>query len=118
MATGLLSTIGIDCMLLKGGDGLRGDGCVYDLSSPHPVILNPTRLRTGDYVKLRLWFPDDNAFSMIELAEVQWVKDEWIQVEILLISPKEQSRLRHFVVADGPHLPTSARVGQQIMIRA
>jgi hypothetical protein len=118
MATGLLSTIGIDCMLSKGGDGLRGDGCVYDLSSPHPVILNPTRLRTGDYVKLRLWFPDDNAFSMIELAEVQWVKDEWIQVEILLISPKEQSRLREFVVADGHHLPTSTRVGQQIMIRA
>lgn len=118
MPTGLLSTIGIDCMLAKGGDGLRGDGCVYDLSSSQPVILNPTRLRPGDYVKLRLWFPDDNAFSMIELAEVQWVKHEWIRIEILLISPKEQSRLRQFMATEGNHLAASARTGQQIMIRA
>jgi len=118
MPTGLLSKIGIDCMLSKGGDGLRGDGCVYELSSAHPVVLNPTRLRPGDYVKLRLWFPDENTFSMIELAEVQWVRNEWIQVELLLVSPKEQSRLRQFAAAEGNHLAASARIGQQIMIRA
>lgn len=118
MPTGLLSKIGIDCMLSKGGDSLRGDGCVYDLSYSHPVILNPTRLRPGDYVKLRLWFPDENAFSMIELAEVQGVKNEWIQIELLLVSPKDQSRLRQFVAADGNHFPASAGIGQQIMIRA
>jgi hypothetical protein len=118
MPTGLLSKIGIDCMLSKGGNGLKGDGCVYDLSSLLPVILTPTRLRPGDYVKLRLWFPDDNTFSVIELAEVQWVKNEWIQIELLLVSPKDQTRLRQFVTADGNHVPTSASLGQQIMIRA
>ncbi len=118
MPTGLLSKIGIDCMLSKGSNGLKGDGCVYALSSSHPVILPPTKLRPGDYVKLRLWFPDENAFSMIELAEVQWVKNEWIQIELLLVSPKDQSRLRQFVASEGNHLAASARIGQQIMIRA
>jgi len=118
MPAGLLSKIGIDCMLSKGGNGLRGDGCLYELSSSHPIILNPTRLRPGDYVKLRLWFPDEDAFSVIELAEVQWVKNEWIQIELLVVSPKDQSRLRQFVAADGNHIPTSTNMGQQIMIRA
>ncbi|CUS39118.1 hypothetical protein COMA2_60163 [Candidatus Nitrospira nitrificans] len=118
MPTGLLSKVGIDCMLSKGGDGLRGDGCVYELSSSHPVILNPKKLRPGDYVKLRLWFPDEDTFSAIELAEVQWVKNEWIQIELLLVSSKDQSRLRQFVASEGNHPAASARTGQQIMIRA
>jgi hypothetical protein len=118
MPSGLLSKIGIDCMLSQEGDGLRGDGCVYELSSSHPVILNPDKLRPGDYVKLRLWFPDENVYSVIELAEVQWVKNEWIKIELLLVSPKDQARLRQFVVSGGTHLPTSAGIGGQIMIRA
>ncbi|HWF62121.1 MAG TPA: hypothetical protein VN666_17690 [Nitrospira sp.] len=118
MPPGLLSKIGIDCMLFKGGDGLRGDGCVYELSSSHPVIVNPEKLRSGDYVKLRLWFPDENAYSVIELAEVQWVKNEWIKIELLLVSPKDQARLRQFVASEGNHLPASPRIGEQIMIRA
>lgn len=118
MPTGLLSKIGIDCMLSKGSDDLRGDGCVYDLSCSQPVILPPKKLRPGDYVKLRLWFPDENTFTMIELAEVQWVKNEWIQIELLLVSPKDQSRLRQFVASEGNHLAASAKIGQQIMIRA
>ena len=118
MPPGLLSKIGIDCMLLKGGDGLSGDGCVYELSTSHPVILNPEKLRPGDYVKLRLWFPDETTYSVIELAEVQWVKNEWIKIELLLVSPKDQARLTQFVTSEGNHLPVSARIGEQIMIRA
>lgn len=99
MPPGLLSKIGIDCMLSKGSDGLKGDGCVYELSSSHPVILNPEKLRPGDYVKLRLWFPEENAYSVIELAEVQWVRDEWIKIELLLVSPTDRARLRQFAIS-------------------
>lgn len=113
-----LSKIGINCMLSKGSDGLRGDGCVYELSSPHSVILNPEKLRPGDYVKLRLWFPEENAYSLIELAEVQWVKNEWIKIELLLVSPEDQARLRQFVTSADPPVPASARMDEQIMIRA
>jgi len=105
-------------MLLKGDDGLKGDGCVYELSSSHSIILNPEKLRPGDYVKLRLWFPDENVYSVIELAEVQWVKNEWIKIELLLVSPKDQARLKRFMASEGEHVPTSARMGEQIMIRA
>ena len=118
MPPGLLSKIGIDCMLSKGSDGLRGDGCVYELSSSHPVVLNPEKLRPGDYVKLRLWFPEDNAYSLIELAEVQWVRNEWIKIELLLVSPTDQARLRQFVASGEPPVPASARMDEQIMIRA
>ncbi|BFU91280.1 MAG: hypothetical protein NTAFB01_24670 [Nitrospira sp.] len=118
MPPGLLSKIGIDCMLSKGDGDLRGDGCVYELSSSYPAILNPEKLRPGDYVKLRLWFPDENAYSVIELAEVQWVKHEWIKIELLLVAPKDQARLRQFVTSAGNHFPGSARIGEQIMIRA
>lgn len=118
MPPGLLSKIGIDCMLSKGSEGLKGDGCVYELSSADPVILTPEKLRPGDYVKLRLWFPEENTYSMIELAEVQWVKNEWIKIELLLVSPKDQARLKQFAASTGNHLTTSARMGEQIMIRA
>jgi hypothetical protein len=118
MPSGLLSKIGIDCMLSKGGDGLRGDGLVYELSSSHPVTLPPERLRPGDYVKLRLWFPDEHTSSMIELAEVQWVRNEWIKIELLQVAPKDQARLKQFAASDGNPVRGSARAGEQIMIRA
>lgn len=118
MPPGLLSKIGIDCMLSTGRDGLRGDGCVYELSSSHPVILNPEKLRPGDYVKLRLWFPEDNTYSVIELAEVQWVKNEWIKIELLLVSPKDQARLQQFAAPAENPLPAPRRINEQIMIRA
>lgn len=118
MPPGLLSKIGIDCMLSKGADRLTGDGCVYELSVSHPAILNPEKLRPGDYVKLRLWFPDEKTYSVIKLAEVQWVKHEWIKIELLLVSPEDQARLRGFAASEGNHFPASARIGEQIMIRA
>ncbi|OQW33422.1 MAG: hypothetical protein A4E19_03190 [Nitrospira sp. SG-bin1] len=118
MPSGLLLKIGIDCMLSKGGDGLKGDGCIYALSSSEPIVLHPEKLRPGDYVKLRLWFPDEQAYSVIELAEVQWVKNEWIKIELLLVSPKDQERLRQFADSEGYQLPASPRIGDQIMVRA
>lgn len=118
MPPGLLSKIGIDCMLSKGSDGLKGDGCVYELSSSHPVILNPEKLRPGDYVKLRLWFPEENAYSVIELAEVQWVRNEWIKIELLLVSSTDRARLRQFAISAETPLPESTRMDEHIMIRA
>lgn len=118
MPPGLLSKIGIDCMLSKGSDGLKGDGCVYELSSSHPVILNPEKLRPGDYVKLRLWFPEENAYSVIELAEVQWVRNEWIKIELLLVSPTDRARLRQLAISAETPLPASTRIDEHIMIRA
>ncbi len=57
-------------------------------------------------------------YSVIKLAEVQWVKNEWIKIDLLLVAPKDQARLKQFVASAGNHLPTSATIGEQIMIRA
>jgi hypothetical protein len=54
---------------------------------------------------------------MIELAEVQWVKNQWIKIELLLVSPDDQARLKKFAAAEN-YLPTSPRIGEHIMIRA
>jgi hypothetical protein len=105
-------------MLSKGTYGLRGDGCIYNLSSSPPVTLNPENLHPGDYVKLHLWFPEESSSSVVELAEVQWVKNHWIQVDLLVTSPKDQTRLRQFMASEGHSSSSSFRMSEQILIRA
>ena len=114
----LLSKIAIDCILSEGGDGLHGDGCIYALSSSPPSVTTPENLHPGDYVKLRLWLPDDGSYLLIDLAEVQWVKNHWIKLDLLLTSPNDQARLRRFVDPAGQALPTSRKMWEQIVIRA
>ncbi len=118
MPPGLLSKIEIDCILSKGSADLRGDGCIYELSSSTPAISNPEKLRQGDYVKLRLWFPDESSHIFIELAEIQWIKNHWIKVDILSVSPKDKARLKQFVASEGCSATTSLKIIEQILIRA
>lgn len=119
MTQTLLSKLAIDCFLSQGVDGLQGDGCIYALSSSSPPSLTtPEHLHPGDYVKLRLWLPDDGSSLHIDLAEVQWVKNHWIKLDLLITSPKDQARLRQFVAPAGHTAPTSRRMWEQILIRA
>ncbi|MDK2743413.1 MAG: hypothetical protein NDI90_10900 [Nitrospira sp. BO4] len=118
MSPGLLSRIEIDCILSKGSEDLRGDGCIYELSSSPPTISNPAKIRPGDYVKLRLWFPDESSHIYIELAEIQWVKNHWIKVDILAVSPKDKARLKQFVASEGHSASSSLKMIEQILIRA
>jgi len=119
MPSALLSQIEIDCILSNEHESLTGDGCIYDLSSSSsPTILQPERLHPGDYVKLRLWLPDESSCIFVELAEVQWVKHHWIKVELLITSPEDQTRLRQFVAVEDRSLLSSRRKSEQILIRA
>jgi hypothetical protein len=118
MTQALLSKIAIDCFLSQGVDGLQGDGCVYALSSSPPSITTPEHLHPGDYVKLRLWLPDDGSYLLIDLAEVQWVKNHWIKLDLLITSAKDQARLRQFAAPATHTAPASRRMWEQILIRA
>ena len=118
MPTALLSKIEIDCILSTKDEGLTGDGCIYDLSSPSPTISQPERLHPGDYVKLRLWLPDESSCIFVELAEVQWVKHHWIKVPLLITSPEDQVRLRQFMASEDQSSLSSRRKSEQILIRA
>jgi hypothetical protein len=113
-----LSQIEIDCILSTKDESLIGDGCIYDLSSSSPTISQPKHLHPGDYVKLRLWLPDESSCIFVELAEVQWVKSHWIKVELLITSPEDRARLRQFVALEEWPSPSSRRKSEQILIRA
>lgn len=118
MSTRFSSQVTIDCMLSTGAHGLRGDGCIYELSTSRPQISNPGRLRAGDYVKVRLWLPDESAHILIDLAEIQWIKNHWIKVEIITISSKGQARLRQFMESQGHSYEYPNPASEQILIRA
>ncbi len=118
MPSALLSKIEIDCILSNDNANLTGDGCIYDLSSSSPTISRPERLHPGDYVKLRLWLPNESSCIFVELAEVQWVKQHWIKVDLLITSPEDQARLRQFIAVEDQASPSSRRKAEQILIRA
>lgn len=114
----VLSQIVIECILSKNDEGLTGEGCVYDCSSSSPAISQPEHLHSGDYVKLRLWLPEESTCIFVELAEVQWVRHHWIKVDVLVMSPQNQARLRRFASVEGQSSPSSRRKSEQIVIHA
>lgn len=119
MPQAMVSKIAIDCILSKGSEGLQGEGCIYALSSSPPSITGPETLHPGDYVKLRLWLPDDESAAIyIDLAEVQWVKHQWVKLDLLLTSSKDQARLREFIAPTNQAVPLPHRMWEQIVIRA
>jgi hypothetical protein len=111
-----LSQIAINCILAKGSDGLEGDGCVYDISAPHRNVSPPEKLRAGDYVRLRLWLPDEDSHISIDLAEVEWIENHWIKVDLLSVSPEVRTRLRQFKSSQNS-APRTQHTSEQILIR-
>jgi len=69
-------------------------------------------------VKVRLWLPNDNSHILIELAEIQWIKDHWIKVELIVIDPTGQMRLKQFMESQGQCSQNLHSVSEQILIRA
>ena len=112
------SQISIDCLLSQGRKELTGDGCVYELSPSEQQISNPGILQAGDYVKVRLWLPDDDSHISVDLAEIRWIQDHWISAELLVVSPADQTRLKQFIAVQGHPLRYQNPVGEHILIRA
>ncbi|MCP9452696.1 MAG: hypothetical protein NNA23_08440 [Nitrospira sp.] len=91
-----LSRVAITCLLTKGSAELEADGCLYDLTAPNHTTTLPVPLRAGDYVKLRLWLPNDDSPLSVELAEVEWVENHRLKVDLLSLSPEARTRLNQF----------------------
>jgi len=111
-----LSQIAINCLLAKRSSELEGEGCFFDLAAPSKNIPRPEKLRAGDYVKLRLWLPDEDSHISIDLAEVEWIDSHQMKVELLSVSPEIQARLSQCKLSQDsgprPHYTT-----EQILIR-
>lgn len=118
MPSAVLSQIVIECILSKDDEELTGEGCIYDFSSSSSIMSQPERLRPGDYVKLRLWLPEESACIFVELAEVQWVRHHWINVDVLILSPEDQARLRRFISVEDQSASSARRKSERILIRA
>jgi len=117
MVSGFRPHIAIDCMLSSGDEGLKGDGCIYEISATEPQLISPDTLKAGEYVKLRLWLPDESSYILIDLAEIEWVENNWIKVDVLISSQMSQGRLRQFLTSQGRTSPMQ-RLSEQILIRA
>ena len=106
----------INCILNRGRAGLEGEGCLYDITAPDRELSAPEKLRTGDYVKIRLWLPDEDAHISVDLAEVEWIESHWVKVDLLSVSPENQARLNKFksLQRSSSH---ARRTSEQILIR-
>jgi hypothetical protein len=116
MPSSPLSQMLINCILKRGKAGLEGEGCLYELSAPNREVSAPDKLRTGDYVKIRFWLPDEDAHIAVDLAEVEWIESHWIKVDLLSVSPENQARLNQFKSVQRSS-SRSPRTSEQILIR-
>lgn len=112
-----LSRVAINCILAKGGSRLEGDGCLYDLSAPDRIVSPQTQLRAGDYVKLRLWLPDEDSPMSVELAEVDWIDGHRLKVDLLSLSPEIRAKLNQFKASQRVTLPAHELSTEHILIR-
>jgi hypothetical protein len=115
MAFQLHRQVAINCILSKGSEGLQGEGCVYDLSSPRQPVSPPDTLQPGDFVKLNLWIPDEDSHISINLAEVQWVKPNCIKVDLLTVAPPDKTRLNQFTASQNALLRASETTSQVLI---
>ena len=89
--------ITIDCMLASESTQLQADGCVLESSGDGHKRISPDRMRSGDFVKVRLWVENEEAFVDIQLAEVKKVHNHWIKVEVIHLSQTDRLRLKRCI---------------------
>lgn len=111
-----LATITIDCVLSAVAPQYQADGCIYEVSGTDRRLRTPGFLKTGDMVRLRLWLPDDDTHVFIRLAEVRWVRNQWVGVEFITVDARERARLQRYVEEQQKE-PVS-QLCEQILIRA
>ena len=87
----------IDCVLANVSGQLEADGCVLEFLEDSSKLTNPDHLTAGDFVKVRLWLEDDEAFIDIRLAEVRRVHKHWIVVDVIHLSLNDRMRMKRIV---------------------
>lgn len=88
-----LATITIDCVLSSVAPQYQADGCIYEMSGADRRLRTPGFLTAGDMVRVRLWLPNDETYIVIRLAEVRWIKNQWISIDFIAVDAQEKARL-------------------------
>lgn len=111
-----LATITIDCVLSSVAPQYRADGCIYEMSGTDRRLRTPGSLKAGDLVRVRLWLPDDDAHVFIRLAEVRWVRNQWVGIDFITVDARERARLERY--SEQQRKEPVSQPCEQILIRA
>jgi len=74
-----------------------GEGRVIDVSLPGCLMESPELVKVGDYMRLRLFLPDQAAPLNVPLAVVRRVDGTFIGLEFIRSSDEDQARLTRYV---------------------
>lgn len=67
---------------------------------------------------MRLWLPREDSCILIQLAEIQWVKDYWIKAEFIKVSPNNQARIERLLALETHPTRQFIALRDQILVRA
>ena len=101
----------IDCLLANVNRHLEADGCVLEFSEAGCTPSTPDQMAVGDFVKVQLWLEGEESFVDIRLAEVRQVRDHWIGLEVIQVSPSDRMKLKRFI-----DTPTAMRTDEPAFI--
>ena len=87
----------IDCMLANVSRQLEADGRVLEVSETGCTPTTPDQLAVGNFVKVQLWLDGEDSYVDIQLAEVRQVRDHWIGLEVIQVSPNDRMKLKRSV---------------------
>lgn len=87
----------VECGAVFSVDNLCGEGRVLDVSLPGCLMESPRWVKVGDYIRLRLFLPDQPSPLNVFLAVVRRVTGNYIGLEFIRFSDKDQARLARYV---------------------
>jgi c-di-GMP-binding flagellar brake protein YcgR len=87
----------IEGSAIFAGESMVGEGRIIDLSLPGCLLESPDSIRVGDYIRLKLFLPDDQPAVSVPLAAVRWAKDGRLGLEFIRSSEEDQARLQQLV---------------------
>lgn len=89
--------IPVECGAVFSGENMSGEGRVIDVSLPGCLMESPELVKVGDYMRLRLFLPDQTAPLNVPLAVVRRVDGSFIGLEFIRSSDEDQARLTRYV---------------------
>jgi hypothetical protein len=84
-------------LVMFTGEIAKGEGRLENLSLGGAAIRSDIVIARGEYLTLKITFPDQAAVIEVELAPVRWVKDGSFGVEFIRIAPGSQQRLKDYL---------------------